>query len=84
MYLIFIPNRDLRQEVLFLVIFAWNAAAIIIGERDVEEEFSSDLGLKPNVAVDNEIIEIEHRRLIEKGVQQREILGKFLLDFGAD
>ena len=84
MYLIFIPNRDLRQEVLFLVIFAWNAAAIIIGERDVEEELSSDLGLKPDVAVDDEIVEIKHRRLIEKCIQQREVLGKFLLDFGAD
>ena len=40
--------------------------------------------LQPDIAVDDVIVEIKHRRLIEEGVQQREVLGQFLLDFGAD
>ena len=75
MYLIFIPNRDLRQKVGFLVVFARDAAPVLVGERHVEEKLSGDLGLQPDVAVDDVIVEIEHRRLIEKGIQQCEVLG---------
>lgn len=63
-----IPNRDLRQEIVFLIVFGRDLATVLIGERDVEEELSGDLGLQLDVAVDDVIVEIEHRRLIEEGV----------------
>ena len=62
------PNRDLRQEIVFLIVFGRDLATVLIGERDVEEELSGDLGLQLDVAVDDVIVEIEHRRLIEEGV----------------
>lgn len=63
-----IPNRDLRQEIVFLIVFGRDLATVLIGKRDIEEELSGDLGLQLDVAVDDVIVEIEHRRLIEEGV----------------
>lgn len=81
MSLILKSNRDLRQEVVFLIVFGRDPAAILVGERNVDEDLARDLGLQFGGAHDDVIMEIEHRRLIESSMQQSEVFGQSLLDF---
>ena len=70
------PDGDLRQDVVFLVILRRDEAAVIVGERDVEEESFGELGLQLGDAVDEQVVDVEQRGLDKRAVVQSEALGQ--------
>ena len=69
---------------MLFIVLGRHTAAVFIGKRNINEELFRELGLQFRHTIDDEIVEIEYRRLKIGEIQQSQIVGKLLLDFGSD
>ena len=64
-YLDLQPKCHFGVNVVLFVVFRRNTAAVFVNEAQIEVKHFGDLGLKLGLTIDEVIVEIEHRRLIE-------------------
>lgn len=80
--LYFETQRNLRQDIVFLVILRRHTAAIVVRKRDVKMQLPGDLSLQLGYTIYDIVVEIEHRRLDEGVMHQKQVIGQPLFDLG--
>jgi hypothetical protein len=74
-FLYFQPKCHFCVNIVLFVVFRRDTAAVFVNEAQVEVKHFGDLSLQLGLTIDEVVLEIKHRRLIEGKMYQIEIVG---------